>query len=355
MRIVVSNPRRGWGGVSSMAMTLARGLQRKGHDVLVLCRPGSPFHDAAKAEFDVRPVLIGADFPVVAIPRVMRAMRTHRTEVVVSPLPKDLQMTGIAAKLLRVPVVSRRVDFFPWGRLPYPRLLDRIPVHYIANSEATRRFMLENAAWLSPDRVSVVFNAVDVARFEAASPADLGLPDGALAIGFVGRLIERKGLPEIAQAWHRVARQVPRAHLVIAGSGGWEEELRRRLDGAPRVHWLGFRQDAPELMKAFDLLLAPSWEEPFGIVAVEAMAAGTPVIAADAGGFAEFLEDGVQGRLVPPRDAEALERALVELAQDRAGRERMGAAGHARARRDFSMERVVDEYEAVLARVVGIG
>ncbi len=352
MRIAISNPRRGWGGVSSMAITLARGLQARGHDVLVLSRPGSPFDRAAAREFDVAPVLRGADFPLIAIARTVRVLRRYETDVVLSPMPKDLQMTGIAARILGIPVVSRRVDFFPFGRLPHQRFLDRIPARYIANSETTRGYMLRDAPWLDPARITVVFNAVDAERFAQASPAPLGLPADALVVGFIGRLIERKGLPELASAWPIVAAAQPHAHLVIAGSGEWEGELRRRLREAPRVHWLGFRTDAPALMKAFDIALAPSWEEPFGIVAVEAMAAGTPVIASDSGGFAEVLRDGHEGRLIPVRDAGALARAVIELAADPALRQRMGAAGAERARREFDIDRVVAEYETVLQGVV---
>jgi glycosyltransferase involved in cell wall biosynthesis len=334
-----------------MAMTLARGLQARGHDVLVLSRPGSPFDQAARAEFTVAPVLRGADFPVVPVYRVMRALRRHRTDVVLSPLPKDLQMTGLAARMLGIPVVARRVDFFPFGRLPHQKFLDRIPEVYIANSETTRRHMLRDAPWLAPDRIAVIFNGVDVSRFADATPAELNVPRDALVVGFIGRLIERKGLPEIAAAWPRVAEAVPNAHLVIAGSGGWEGEFRKRIAGAPRVHWLGFRSDAPALMQRFDIAIAPSWEEPFGIVAVEAMAAGTPVVAAAGGGFAEVIHDGIDGWLIPVRDADALARAVIALACDADLRQRMGAAAAQRARREFDIGRVVDAYEAVLRRV----
>lgn len=193
----------------------------------------------------------------------------------------------------------------------------------------------------------MIHNAIDTALYERAVPADLGLPSGAVAVGFVGRLVTEKGLSDLAEAWHRIAAEIPEAHLLVAGMGSGEAELRARLDGVLRVHWLGFRRDVPELVKAFDVLVVPSWCEPFGLVAVEAMAAGTPVVATRAGGLAEVLVDGIHGYFVPPRDPAALAQRVMDLVRDSERRRRMGVAGVARARVHFSIERMIDEYERV--------
>lgn len=352
MKIVISNPRRSWGGASTMALGLARNLRTMGHEVVLFCRPGSPLYEELKDEIPCEPILYGADFPFPAIARAVKALRRHRPDVVLSSTRQDLRLTIPAAKIVGVPTVVRRVDIGPFSSAPLNKyLIDRLPDHFIANSRATREAMLASAPWMSESMISTVHNGIDVDRYADASTADLELPDGALAIGYIGRLEIEKGLPELAAAWPQVARALPHAHLVIAGIGNYEAEFRRALGDAPRVHWLGFRRDVPEIMKALDLLAMPSWEEPFGLVATEAMAAGTPLVATRAGGLAEVVEDGVEGILIPPRDADALRDALIRLANDPDLRRTMGQAGMETSRRRFSHQRVAEEYEAVLAAV----
>jgi glycosyltransferase involved in cell wall biosynthesis len=132
-----------------------------------------------------------------------------------------------------------------------------------------------------------------------------------------------------------------------------EAELRSLMEGAPRVHWLGFRKDVPSLMKAFDVLVAPFHREGFGLVIAEAMAVAVPVVASRGGALQELMDDGVEGRLVPVGDAAALAAATIQVASDRALRERLGAAGRLRVQRDFTWERVIRDHEEMLAELVG--
>jgi len=167
-------------------------------------------------------------------------------------------------------------------------------------------------------------------------------------IGFVGRLEARKGILDLAKAWLTVAQSVPNAHLVIAGSGPGEEKAREILGDAPRVHWLGYRTDIPEILRALDIMAVPSHWEGFGLVAAEALAAGVPVVAARASSLPEIVTDGVHGRLVPPRDSKGLALALVQMARDPIGRRALAVAGQARVRAEFGVDRMVDAYEEAL-------
>ncbi|MBA2246396.1 MAG: glycosyltransferase, partial [Gemmatimonadetes bacterium] len=125
-----------------------------------------------------------------------------------------------------------------------------------------------------------------------------------------------------------------------------------RLAAAPRVRWLGFREDVPAIMRALDLLVVPSHYEGFGLVVAEAMAAGTAVIATRTSNFPELITDGIEGRLVPPRDPPALAETILELLHDPELRARMGRAGRERVRREFTLERMLDRHEELLAEVV---
>jgi glycosyltransferase involved in cell wall biosynthesis len=354
VRLVISNASHAWGGAEAMAETLARGLQQRGHDILVFCRrDGSPLQERLAGDVPCEPILGGFDLHPVTLWRCGRALRRHRAEAVITNAVKDPRWTGVAARMLGIPVVFRQETDQPYKDVLRHRLFyGWVPDCHLVNSEATRRTLLASVDWVPPERVVVIPNGVDVSPLLAAAPADLGLPDGALAIGFVGRFEARKGIWELARAWPQVARTVPEAHLVIAGWGPEEAEFRQALHGAPRVHWLGFRKDVPQLMKAFDILAVPSHYEGFGLVVVEAMAAGTPVVATSASSIPEILTDGAEGRLVPPRDPAALTRALIELASDPELRNTLGGAGRERARVSFAVSEMLERHEALLQELV---
>jgi glycosyltransferase involved in cell wall biosynthesis len=320
--------------------------------VVVFCKPRSAIHEELSPLVATETILSGQDFPPAPISRCLRAFRRHGTQVAVSLLHMDLRLTGAAARLAGIPLVARRAEPEPLSALPWRRhFLHRLPRHWVAPSEANRRTLLASAPWLGDDQVTVIHNGIDPERFDGAEAADLGLPAGAVAIGYVGRLVEEKGLGELAAAWTRLAGADPRLHLVLAGEGGYEAELRRRLGKDSRVRWLGYRRDVPAVLAALDVVVLPSWEESFGIAAAEAMAAGRPVVATRTGGLAEVVgEDG--GILVPCRDSDALAGALARLVADPDLRGRVGRAGRVRVVARFTEERMVAGFERLFASLV---
>jgi glycosyltransferase involved in cell wall biosynthesis len=353
LRVVLSNASYKWGGVHVVTETLARGLTARGHHVAVFCRPDSALEERLRGVAALEPILRGMDLSPTALWRCARALRRHQPDVVLTLMDKDVRLTAPVARILGIPVVVRRANDRPLKSRPHFRLLyGTIPAHHVANSRATRDTILRSAPWLSPEAVTVIHNGIAAAPYQAAAPIDLGLPPGALAIGFIGRFEERKGLLDLARAWPTVAKALPYAHLVIAGKGPVEGDARAILTAEPRVRWLGFRTDVPNVLKALDILAVPSHWEGFGLIAAEGLAAGVPVVAADASSLPEIVDDGVEGLQVPPRDPDAMARALIGLARDPAARARMAAAGPERVRRDFSVERMLERYESVLENVV---
>ena len=200
--------------------------------------------------------------------------------------------------------------------------------------------------WLSDDDVNV-------ARRDLR--AELGLAEDAPLLGMVCRLVEQKGVPYALEALRRVGGEFPGAHLVIAGDGEKAAELRRlaaALGVADRVHWLGWRQDALDLMAAFDVLLAPSLWEGFGLVLLEAMSRRLPVIASRVSAIPEVVRHGETGYLIEPRDVDALAKAIARLLRDRALCKHMGLLGAARLEERFSIARQVDGTLAVYENVL---
>ena len=227
----------------------------------------------------------------------------------------------------------------------------------IAVSSAARHFI----GRYFPGDYRIIPNGVDLDRFTDAEPFEKWR-DGTINILFVGRFEERKGLIHLLKAYHRLRKRHVDARLLIVGSGPKAREYRRYvgLRQIRDVEFLGRVSDAAKAryFASADIFCAPSTgQESFGIVLLEAMAAGVPIIASDIHGYKQVVQRGVQGLLVEPRNHRALAAALYTLSNDAELRNRMGEAGRTRAPEyswDRVTEQIVDYYhdvrEAVQAR-----
>jgi glycosyltransferase involved in cell wall biosynthesis len=356
MRVVLSSGTRTWGGLEHMCVLLARGLVAEGHEVVLFCRQGSPVHQRLEGLIPCEPVLGHGRLNPITLWRCWHALRRHRPHAVIGNNPKEPAWSGFVARLMGIPFLYRQEFNRPYHDPPRTRLLfDWVPAVHIVNSEASRSTVLASAPWLAPEQVRVIYNGIDLDDIERAGRADLGLPEDAVVFGFVGRFEEQKGIFELAEAWPHVARELPNAHLVLVGWGKLEEHMRSALANTSNVHWLGFRDNVPSLMKAFDVLVAPFHQEGFGLVLVEAMAAGVPVVAERASSAPELVDNGVEGLLTPLRDADALARAMIELGRNPELRAHIGARGRTRAQRDFCAERMVKGHVRLLEEIVRRG
>ena len=336
-----------------MAETLAQGFRRRGHDVALFCRDGSPLHQRLRDEIPCEPVLRGAYFHPGTVANAHQSLRRHAPDVVIGNTMKDPTWSGVAARMNGVPYVYRHEFDVPFDRIVRDRLVyGRIPSRCIVLSHAARKTVLDSARWLEPQRVTLIPNGVDFPGISTAPPLDLGIPDGAVVFGFVGRFDENKGVHEILSAWPAVVAARPAAWLVLAGFGGMEAAVLAWSRKMPNVLCLGFRRDVPSVMRSLDAVLIPSHSEGFCLVAAESMAAGVPVIGTNTSSIPELVEDGVHGRLVPVGNAAALAAAMLELGSDRETRQRMGIAGRDRVQREFSIELMLDRHEARLDEVV---
>ena len=350
------------GGVQAHVRDLARHLVRGGHDVLALAPGPAPAPDD---EPWVRGVgrstgvpFNGSVAPICFDPRVWpavrRALRAHEPDVVHvhEPFAPSVSMAG--AMLSPAPVLATFHAYYERGSahdLLYaaarPLL---IPVW---RRLAARIAVSEPAASIVRARMGVtprvVPNGVDVARFAGAEPADL--PPGRRVL-FVGRLERRKGFSTALAAFASMARRRSDLQLVVVGDGPEQlavDQLGARIRS--RVHMLGRLSDADlaRCYAAADVFVAPSTgQESFGLVLVEAMAAGVPVVASDLPGYRAVMRGGEAGRLVPVGDADALAAAVDALLDDPAAAARLACAGRRRAA-EFSWETVCAALETIYA------
>jgi len=218
------------------------------------------------------------------------------------------------------------------------------------------------------ERVHTVLNGIDLSRWDPQHVDGTGIrrefsiPSNAPLLASVSRLFGQKGQRELLRAFARVRKEVADARLLIVGSdaievhgGSFTTELKalaQELDIADRVVFTGERSDVPQIMAACDVFTLPSFEEPFGLVFLEAMALEKPVVSLDNGGTPEVVEHGRSGLLVPSGDIPALADAIVVLLRDPERRKKMGAYGRERVLGFFGAQRMArdagEAYEAIL-------
>lgn len=200
--------------------------------------------------------------------------------------------------------------------------------------------------------ISVIRNGVDVRRFEGHTRVEaqrrLGLPSDALVVGTAGRLTDVKDHATFLEALRLLRAEGVPVFGVIAGDGPLKSALEssiaaRGLQGG--VQLLGYRPDIETVLAALDIFALSSKSEGLPMVILEAMASGLPIVSTRVGGVEEVVEEERTGLLVEPKSPQALAKAIGRLASDRQRCEQMGAAGRARARREFSLESMAANYE----------
>lgn len=272
---------------------------------------------------------------------------------------------------LPVPVIWHAHDILP--RHPLSTLVrlfaaassrNRILAVSNAVAERFRGNVLKPFAKRVPIRV--VHNAVDLEKFQpnktagSEARARLGLTNAQPVIGIVGQLTPRKGQLELIETFAEVARELPKAVLLVVGEPLFnrDQEYAEQLQEAAaslgigdRIKFLGARNDVAQLMQALDALVVNSHEEPFALTVSEGLASGIAVLATAVGGTPEMISDGDNGCLVPRCDNEALARTLVTLLQDDQYRAQLGQNARRSAIARFSIDRFIREIDSLYSEL----
>lgn len=372
------------GGQNVHVAALARALARRGAQVTVHTRrddPDLPARVAMAPGVEVHHVDAG---PPCALPKdellphmgafaveLEADWRAQRPDVVHSHFWMSGHAALRAADPLRLPmahtfhalgVVKRRhqgeKDTSPSARESIERAVLRRAGRIVATcTDEAFELMRLGEPRRSP---AVVPCGVDLQRFRP-DVAPESVPEGLRRLVVVGRLVERKGVGNVIAA----LADLPRTELVVVGgppAAHLEADPQaRRLRALAVEHAVGdrvflrgeiARDDLPALLRSADAVVCAPWYEPFGIVPLEAMACGVPVVATAVGGLVDTVVDGLTGAHVPPRDPERLAAALRALLDDPARRWRMGVAGVRRVRKLYAWERVAAATEEVYAGLV---
>ncbi|MGH9064180.1 MAG: glycosyltransferase family 4 protein [Acidimicrobiales bacterium] len=343
------------GGVQSQVLGLARALRRQGHEARVLapCDGPPPDHSVIPLGRSIPFSANGSVAPVAPDPacalRTVRALANEGFDVVHLHEPLVPGPTLTALLTTELPVVG---TFHRCGYSRAYRVLGPL-VRWVATRVDRRCAVSVDAratavAALGGD-YTVVPNGVEPERFGRAAP----WPTAGPTIVFVGRHEPRKGLATLLDAFDLLPDDT---RLWVAGDGPQSAELQARCTSS-RVEWLGRINDAEKAsrLRGADVYVAPSEHgESFGVVLLEAMAAGTAIVASDLRGYRLVARAGIDALLVPPGDAPALAEALAQVLDNRRLAEKLAAAGLARAA-EFAMERVAGRYAELYAELLGNG
>lgn len=350
------------GGAERVAVELACGLDRSRFTPHVLVTRG---------DGPLRELLERADVPVTLLERggwrdVAPWRRAHRllAEGDASTLLHAHKFGSNAwgallARTAGVPLVAHEHNFSEEpSRVRSAvdrRWIGRTARRVLCVSESVAE--VERACGVPEHLIEVVPNGVrlDSAWPRAAARAELGLAERSFTIGIVGRLRPEKAHELLLEAVARLARTGRDVRLCIVGDGPLRAELRllaARLGIEGRITWAGERRDAATLAGAFDVAVVCSHWEGLPLAALEAMAAGVPLVATRVGGLPSLLGDGC-GELVPPGDAEVLAAALERLLLDPSRRAALGRAGRVRVAQRYSFDGLVHHVEQIYEQVLG--
>jgi glycosyltransferase involved in cell wall biosynthesis len=347
-------------GGQLVALRLADAARDAGHEVVFVSPSRGAFVDRAEAEgFPVHVVTLGGALDLRAVARLRRMLKRERADLLHTHTHFSLNVVGrVAARAAGTAVVAHMHIENAFRSRQLERGLQialdngtaRLCRWIVAVSDATRDVLV--AQGYPPDRTVTVHNGIE-AR-DRASPATLEPKPPGPVLLHVGRLCDVKGQRELIAALRLLSRDD--VTLLLAGedlesAGAYRDSLVRQADGlGDRVRFLGRRDDVPALLAATDVLVLPSWIEGLPLVVLEAMATGIPVVATSVGGTPEAVVDGETGLMVPPRDVNALARAIDELLADPEMARGMGQAGWMRARDHFdaaaAAQRILGLYEA---------
>lgn len=342
----------GISGSEAHLLALLPQLVERGWDVRFLMlhehEPGAwQFADAlAAGGIPVEAIPIGGDIDPAAFARIVPALRRIRPTILHTHLVHADIYGLLAGSVARVPVLASTKHGFNEfrerrGFAFADRNVARLADLHIAISRGLAAYLEDTEGFDAED-----FDVVHYGIEAGPEPAPRG-GDG-LRLLCVGRLIPIKGHIVLLRALAAARGRVPGLELHVAGRGPLEQalkELARELGLADAVRFLGQVSPIQQTIEDSSIVVVPSLGEGFGMVALEAMERGRPVIAAAIGGLAEIVVDGVTGLLVPPAEAGPLADAIVALATDAAARERYGAAGRRRALEEFQQERCTGRTE----------
>ena len=360
------------GGAPRVFLDLISGLTEQGIEVVMASGPSPhpeedpelfsrqlhiPYHPLLSLRREISPI---HDF--LALFQIIALIRRERPAILHTHTTKAGILGRIAGKTTRTKTLHTPhghlfYGYFGIGKEPLYRFLERLAARccerIITISEDERRSYLEHGIG-DKKKVVTIYNGIDMKRFPGDGKRvrkELGIDPHTPLVGFVGRLETVKGPHLFVDAAMKIGNTVPQAHFLIIGDGTMKEELVQKAQGMPHVHVMGYREDIADCIAALDILLIPSLNDGFNLVAVEAMASSKPIVATAVGGLPEVIGDG--GVLVESGDMTRMAEEVCKLLNSPDRRREIGIRGRKRAEHLFSWEVCLQKTLDIYHKIAG--
>lgn len=356
MRVLFLNSigRKKWGGGEKWMLMAAAGLAARGHEVLIGCAPGSIIRENAQKK-SLSPVHVHfkSDFDLPGFLRLLRVLRRRQITHVVCGQNKDTKIAAVAAMLVPgVCVLARHGLQLIAKKWKYKFIFTRC-IHGIFTNSETIRKAYESYGWFPDGFVQVIHNGFtppdEVEPFDFR--AKYGLDKDSLVLFSAGRLARQKGFDVMIEAAVQAREAGYNWRFFVAGTGKLERELQQLVQQKQlekHFIFLGFVEDVLPYVKGADVFVLSSFYEGMPNAVMEAMGLGKCCVVTAVNGSTELIRNEKEGLLIAARDADALYRGLVKVAQSAELRESMGANAYLRMREVFSESRMVNDLEAFL-------
>jgi glycosyltransferase involved in cell wall biosynthesis len=345
----------GWGGIESHSETLAALLSKHGHNVIMGCWNEGSVRVAGGLVLPSRRITIVNSGDIPAMIKITRVCFKDAIQVIIANSGREYWPAAIAAKIAGTKVVFIRHQMDRLKKTTcwlVNKHIDRV----VAVSGAVKDALIESG--ISHKKIDVIYNSIPLERFNPgmvernAVRRELGLDDNNIVMGTVGKLHQGKGVFELLSAAHRLAEEYPNVRLIYVGDGPERTRLEQeaqRLSMNDKVIFPGVRKDIERMYAAIDIFVLPSTcREAFGMVLIEAMAMGKPVIATTMGGIPEIVDNDVNGLLVPPHNPDAIAHAMARYIEDSEFTWKVALEGRKKVEQKFSDEAMGDNFENVL-------
>jgi glycosyltransferase involved in cell wall biosynthesis len=345
LKILHIDPEKNWGGGEAQVFGLLAYLSGKGHRNVLLAHPRGVLFERCRAlDVQLRPLSMRNDLDVRAVAGLRKLIRSEDFDIVHFHTKRAHALSLWLPRGTKKPkyVVTRRMDYPERAGWYTDFLYNRRVDGVIAISAAIA--VLLRQAGVKENRIRRISSGVDAARFDGLSKNS----NEVKTIGCIGVLEERKGQRFLLEAAATLKSRGFKLKYRFAGDGplrGELEDQAKRLTIGDDASFLGFVADTAEFLAGVDLVVMPSLFEGLGVAALEAMAAGKPVVATRVGGLAESIIDGDTGIVVPPGDAAALADAIGRLAESPPLAAAMGRRGRERVLSHFTLEQMAFQNE----------
>ncbi|RKD23825.1 hypothetical protein BEP19_05190 [Ammoniphilus oxalaticus] len=357
-----------FGGAEQHIIQLLSLLPRYGYIGRVVC-----FYEA---EFSERLRKQGIEVEVLAHGRFDLRLLTSLKQIFMKEQPDIIHTHGVkanffsrlAARKLPIPLVTtihsilrydyqNQLAFFVASNME--KRTRGLNNQFIAISRSIEDTLLFEG--VPNEKISLVHHGIDFDLYASGQGdklrEELALPKEAYLIGVVSRLVEAKGIEYVLQAMPTILRDQPSAHLVIVGAGPYEQTLKKmsvELSIQDHVHFLGFRKDIPDCLHSFQCFVSGSLSEGLGLNVLEAMAASIPVVVTGVGGILDFVEDEVNGLLVPLRSSTDIAIKILTLMQNDQLAQQLTEQAVKRVKTDFSLDsmgrKTADVYQKIISK-----